>query len=194
MDRLVATTQPLRSLFRNRRPRLTMKTNTYSDLLEPWQLKLIKRCAPRMGFRGADLDDARQHIAYAISTFKFVPQRSNGATRRTALTAVIKRQLTALTRARIRADRRTQRIIAMKQQQDWGRESARDVQALRLDVQLAIETLPASEQAVCRMLEQGATRADIARELGCTWSKVDTTLKRLRRRFEDLGLHEWLND
>lgn len=66
--------------------------------LDAKHLDLIARRCRRMGFRGADLDDASQEAAIAVMLFEFDEERANGASLETALTAVIDHCLLSLRR------------------------------------------------------------------------------------------------
>jgi hypothetical protein len=52
-----------------------------------------------MGFRRQDLDDVQQQVSIALLQFNFDEARSNGASERTAITAVIDRQLRKIRRS-----------------------------------------------------------------------------------------------
>ena len=75
-------------------------TNDRPDL--DWHTQLIESRGRRMGFTGADLDDAVQEITPHVLAFRYDPERSNGATLRTALTSVIDRCLLAIRRREAR--------------------------------------------------------------------------------------------
>ena len=76
------------------------ETNDKPDI--DWHTQLIEARGRRMGLSSADLDDAVQEITPQVLAFRYDPERSNGATLRTALTSVIDRCLLAIRRREAR--------------------------------------------------------------------------------------------
>jgi len=66
--------------------------------IERWKLELIRARAFRRGLRDGELDDALQEIAIEVMSFRFQPERSNGASEATAVMAVIDRRLSMIRR------------------------------------------------------------------------------------------------
>jgi DNA-binding CsgD family transcriptional regulator len=167
-----------------------MDTNTYRSIVPTWQVELINRRARRRGFRPDELDDLQQQIVPHLAAFQFDPNRSHGATLRTALVALIDQQLK--TRARTLA--RYRRHVERQQQVARRREliTCDEPNALRLDVGDAVAALPAREQAVCKALAAGSSIADVAAQLHCSWHAVRRLIRNIRARFEALGLGDWV--
>ena len=63
---------------------------------------------------------------------------------------------------------------------------------MRLDVEEVVSGLDARCQAVCELLSQGLCKSQIADQMGCGWHTVDRLVQTIRRRFEEAGVHEWL--
>jgi integrase len=79
-----------------------MYRNKYDSVIDKSKLAWINSRARRMGFRRQDLDDVQQQVSIALLQFTFDPSKSNGASERTAITAVIDRQLRKIRRTRTR--------------------------------------------------------------------------------------------
>ena len=86
--------------------------NDYGQLVEKWKAELILKRATRAGFRADELEDVQQDIIQAVLNFEFVSHKSNGAKERTALTALIDKQLAFIYR---RETRRTAAAPAVGQ-------------------------------------------------------------------------------
>jgi hypothetical protein len=76
-----------------------MYRNQYDSVIDKSKLAWINSRARRMGFRRQDLDDVQQQVSIALLQFNFDEARSNGASERTAITAVIDRQLRKIRRS-----------------------------------------------------------------------------------------------
>ncbi len=167
-----------------------MNTNSYRNVVPTWQAELVVRRARRMGFRTGELADLQQRIVPHLAAFQFDATRANGAAPRTALVALIDQQLKAVARASARYRRHLQR---------WHQVTPRcqlvvsgDNMALTFDVQQALSMLPARERAVCDALATGASLADIAAQLHCSWHVVRRLVRNIRARFAALGLGDWI--
>lgn len=163
-------------------------------------LELIERRGKRLGFRGADLDDAVQEAAIAVMTFEFDEQRANGATLETALTAVIDRCLRALRRKQSRYARHLQRFLDAAHA-EWTNVDAEPVEPhhqvptdLQLDVRRVLEGLSAGDRQLCEHLATGRSVHQIAELLGCDWHTARRQIDRLRETFVARGLDHWLSD
>ena len=60
--------------------------------------------------------------------------------------------------------------------------------ALRMDVKEGIASLSQFDQAVAKALADGMSKAAVARELECEWNTVNKAVRRIRERFEELGI------
>lgn len=65
---------------------------------------------------------------------------------------------------------------------------------LRADVRDALAQLSERERIVAAHLMQGDSRRQIAERLGCSWRAVDRVVRRIRERFEALGLRGWVRE
>ncbi|NQU22271.1 MAG: sigma-70 family RNA polymerase sigma factor [Candidatus Nealsonbacteria bacterium] len=169
-----------------------MFANRYDNQIEPWKAQLVTLRARRYGLAGPDLDDAQQEIMLDVIAFRYDESRSNGATERTALTALIDRRLSTLRRSRRRYEERfhsstnEQPIVAV--------EEPEDEQSLTMDVRRALEMLPAEDRQVCEALADGRSIREIAQQRACGWHTVRRQVARIRQRFEALGLDGWLKE
>ena len=75
-----------------------MYRNSYDGVLEPWKLELINRRTRQRGLRDDDFLDMQQLLVLEVLKFEFDPDKSNGATETTALTALIDRRLAMMRR------------------------------------------------------------------------------------------------
>jgi len=169
-----------------------MFRNVYDSAVEPWKVQLIARRARRKGFLGADLEDAQQEIILDVMAFQFDPEKSNGATEVTALTALIDRRLSTLRRTRQRYEKRFARpadeeaLLNGNQYEDQGQ--------LVIDVRGVLEDLSPSERLLCRALADGQSIRQIAKQRGCSWHTVQRQVANIRATFEAQGLSYWLTE
>jgi RNA polymerase sigma factor (sigma-70 family) len=167
----------------------------------PWKLDLIRERATRMQLQPADVDDAVQEIAIELLDFEFVFDPENPATEKTALTAVIDNLL----KMKRRSEKRYQnRIENFGNLQRSPIRSSRDTQGSRdepehsdhceqtIDVQDAIKSLDQPEREICHLLAEGNTLQQVADQLECSRTTVETHLLKIRERFRQLGVHLWL--
>jgi len=172
--------------------------NEYGELVERWKVDVILDMARKRGFRPDELDDVQQEIVPAVLAFRFDSQKSNGATERTAVTALVNRRLTFIQRGRARQLKHHERymeLIGLKNDKPFD-EIAEDVHpdavAMAFDVREAVAGLPAQEQAVCAALSRGDNRVSIARAMGLTRSAVECLIRHIRDQFHAGGLDAWV--
>ena len=165
------------------------ETNDKPDI--DWHTQLIEARGRRMGLASADLDDAVQEITPRVLAFRYDPAKSNGASLKTALTAVIDRCLLAIRRRELRYAKCLER--ARNAKSDHGEASTyEDSTPLQLDVHTALSQLSTDEREICEALSHGFSIHEIATRLGCDWHTVNRRVTRIRVRFTELGLGEWL--
>ncbi len=120
-------------------------------------------------------------------------ERSNGASLRTALTAVVDKSLLAIRRRETRYQKCLERARAARPTTVGGEASAyEDSTPLRLDVQTALSQLSELERQICEALSHGFSIREIAIRLGCDWHTVNRRIAGIRARFTELGLDGWL--
>lgn len=74
-------------------------------------------------------------------------------------------------------------------------EFSRDeIDTRAMDVASAIGDLSPREQEICRGLADGLSVAQLAKQMGCGWHTVARIIRRLRQRFEQLGLDGWAKE
>jgi len=166
-----------------------MSENKYTNIMDDWQVRLIKSRARRVGFNSQDCEDVSQQIAMETVAFSFDPERSNGAAPEAALATIVKRQVQCAARRRSRYCKRLERFKESQRAVPTGVEPTHEMQ---LDVRMAAEQLPPELQRVCAMLAEGESIAGIAEALNCGWHTVERMIGRIRERFEKMGLNEWL--
>ncbi len=166
-------------------------TNDKPDI--DWHTQLIETRGRRTGFAGANLDDAVQDITPRVLAFRYDVERSNGASLRTALTAVVDKSLLAIRRRETRYQKCLERARAARPTTVGGEASAyEDSTPLRLDVQTALSQLSELERQICEALSHGFSIREIAIRLGCDWHTVNRRIAGIRARFTELGLDGWL--
>ncbi len=172
--------------------------NTYGQLIEKWKVDIIADRAWKRGFRPDELDDVQQEIIPAVLAFRFDSEKSNGATERTALTALVNNRLTFIQRGRARQLKNHERYmdaIGMKGDKPV-EEIAADVNpdtgAMAFDVREAVAVLDPRERAVCAALSRGDNRLSIARTMGMTRCAVTRMISNIRQKFQAVGLDAWV--
>jgi len=167
--------------------------NDYGSLIEPWKLALIRRRARRMGFRRDELPDLQQQIVLALCELRFDPERADGATEKTVVTALIDRQLRSMRRTRTRRERLFEQLdIDAEPDDDAFRDLGEEGADLGVDVRAALAELSDRDRAICRALADGETIDGIARQQRRSWHTIKTRAESIQRRFEQIGLHGWL--
>lgn len=165
-----------------------MKKNVYTGVLEQWQVDLIVGRARRLGFRGPDIEDALQDVAIELMGFRFDPAKANGASEATAMTSFIDFRLSKLRRKERRYREHLERLQQIRPQLPMVVEQG----PLALDVREATAVLAPEEQQICRALSEGKQVTEIAETLGRSWFSVYRVIVRIRRRFADRGLEDWI--
>jgi RNA polymerase sigma factor (sigma-70 family) len=168
-----------------------MYRNQYDSVIDKSKLAWINSRARRMGFRRQDLDDVQQQVSIALLQFNFDEARSNGASERTAITAVIDRQLRKIRRSRARhADRLSGSESLPSDITDLA--AHQNVQQVRRssDLGIAIERLSPVAQRICKCLAEGQTINEIANAMQVSWHTVHSHVAKIRECFVDLGFDE----
>ena len=166
-----------------------MEMPKYDGVIEQWKVDLITHRAKLLGFRAHELPDALQEAVLVVLEFEYDPNHANGATERTALVPIIDNRLRKMKRSATRYRAHVERLG--QSALEFSRE---EVDPRVLDVATVVADLTEREQAVCHGLADGLSKAQIARELGCGWHTVERVIRRLRKRFEELGLDGWVGE
>jgi DNA-binding NarL/FixJ family response regulator len=166
-----------------------MEMPKYDGIIEQWKVDLITHRAKLLGFRPHELPDAMQEAVLVVLEFQYDPNHANGATERTALVPIIDNRLRKMKRSATRYRAHVERHGLNAP--EFSRE---EVDPRVLDVATVVAGLTEREQVVCRGLAAGLSKAQIARELGCGWHTVERIIRRLRQRFEELGLDGWVGE
>lgn len=166
-----------------------MRRLSYTPLVKPWKVNLVRSRARRMGFSSDELPDVLQELIPCVMAFRYNPAHANGATEATALKAIIDNRLKAICRANARYRLRLERLAnEPTPEQD-------DLTPLcrTLDVATAVALLPEREQTVCRALAAGKSCQGVARCVGCSWHAARRLIDRIRDHFRAHGLDGYLH-
>ena len=169
-----------------------MPHNHFAGCIDDWIIDLVHHRARMRGFRADEMPDVEQDLAPEIATFTYDPAK--GASRKTALTALIDRRLAMLLRARARRHKRQTVYYALHVRDESSDDHADAHRAddLAMDLQQAIAGLDARERLVCEALLVGTSRLAIARQLQVGRHEVDCIINRIRDQFTATGLQAWL--
>jgi len=161
--------------------------------VEPWKLRLVERRARRFGFRGAELDDARQEVLLDVLAFRYDSAKANGAGEQAALQRVIDRRLQAIRRARVRRQSRVSSWDAAFGGPDAEPAAPEDnSRELALDVRNAVAALSPEDRELVAAVAEGQSLRQLAIAGGTSRRKLQAQLERIRRHFAACGLDESL--
>jgi len=172
--------------------------NEYGELVERWKVEVILDMARKKGFRPDELDDVQQEIVPALMTFRYDREKSNGATERTAVTALVNRRLAFIQRGRARQRKNHERYMESTELkrdapfEEIPDDVRPDAVALAFDVREAVAGLPPQEQAVCAALSRGESCIGIARAMGLKRCAVACLIRHIREKFKAGGLDAWV--
>lgn len=176
-----------------------MLANRYTGIVESTIERLIVSRARRLRIAADEIDDLQQKIVPMLAEFQFDEARSNGATPRTVMTAMIDRQLKAHLRAKRRYDDRIERVRQTSRSQagisaTWpNRVSTSDPVDLKLDLENATAALSERDRRICHGLSRGETQKSIAERLGIGRDTVARAILRIRAAFTAAGLQAWID-
>jgi len=173
-------------------------TDAYAGLVEQWKVKLVMSRARKKGFGTDETEDLLQEVVLAIIEFEFDSGKSNGATERTALTALVDRKLKHMQRSasrRMKHERLYRELCGQYDAQNIPAESSEcdpaDEISLKMDLGDMVARLSKIERIICKALSKGLPRSRIARKLQLSHGRIDRIIGRIRERFTTRDLHEW---
>jgi DNA-binding CsgD family transcriptional regulator len=169
-----------------------MSTSTNHPPNQKTITKWIASRARRMGFRGHDIEDVQQQILMVLIAFQFDPEKSNGASNRTVITAVIDRQLRCILRSRLRYANRitgSENIPSEVIDTSYGINTARHISMLE-DLAIARSHLSPTAQQICDALADGQSINEIAQQLELSWHTIRKHVDAIRECFSSLGLSD----
>lgn len=168
--------------------------------LEEWKTQLILEIARRKGFKLEELHDAQQQVAMQLMKFKYDAVKAGGAPERVIWITLIEKKLAMLQRSEHRRRQHEKKVRRVCGKGKF--EPITDTEQLRhehefelgLDVREVVATLNAMDRTVCVQLAQGASREDIAAELGTSRYEVDRAIERLTEIFAAKNLNTWVRE
>lgn len=175
-----------------------MLANSYVGIVEQEVPRLVVSRARRLRISGDEIDDLQQQIVPKLAAFEYDAAKSNGASRTTAMTGVIDRQIKAHLRAKHRYQKRIERLQAMGNPASarfvWPEHVTKPEPVdLRMDLAAAMQRLDERDQTICRSLGEGHTVKAIAEQLGCRRDTVSRAIVRIRQIFTQAGLRAWID-
>lgn len=170
---------------------------SYEGGLERWKIDLALSRIISFGFPEHEWHERMQDLAIAMANFQYVPAKSNGAAESTVLYALVTNRLRDCLRRKYRREEESESLEALIEAkgeavEDSRRLRQRDLKALVLDVREAVAGLPPRERTICERLLSGESIAEIARGLHCGWHTVNRAIARIRGRFEEMDLRDWI--
>jgi hypothetical protein len=174
--------------------------NSYGHLVEKWKVDLILERARRKRFRRDEMEDVQQELIQAVIDFQYDPQKSNGASEATALTALIDKRLAFIQRGQARLRKREKKYRKLHgcrdgaPPEDLPDPADEDAAVRSRDVQDAVARLAPTEQLVCAALARGEPHSVIASTLGVTRYEVGRIIQHIREQLKTWGLEGWVND
>ena len=153
---------------------------------------LVAGYVRRFGFTTAEADQVVDDILDAWNNFVFDPTKANRATRETVLIGFVTKECQAIMRKMARSRARDTQYgeaqLAGKDDQSMRRDIP-----LQVDVREALSQLSPTERIVCEAIVNETPRQETCDRLGITLYRLAEMIDDIRRRFADLGLHEWLD-
>lgn len=162
---------------------------THFTEVADWKLDLARYQAYRLGFRGADLDDAVQEVALLLLQFRYDPEQFQDATEQTVVNRVICNRLHSIRRSESRYQGRLQHLQSQLDEDSEIDESQSldHVDACEC-VAAVVAELSEFDQQVCSLLMDGESLAGIARVTRRNWHTVQNAVDRIRDQFRRSGL------
>jgi len=154
--------------------------------------KWILSRARRMGFRRHDIEDVQQQIMMVLMDFEFDSEKSNGASLRTAITAIIDRQLRYIRRSRLRyTDRVTgsENIPSEVIDTSYATNATKRF-SMSEDLAIARSRLSPLAQRICDALSEGQSIHEISQSMHLNWHTIRKHVDAIRECFASLGLSD----
>ena len=155
-----------------------MEMPSYDGIIEEWKVELIIGRAKKHGIKPHEIPDVLQECVLAVLDVKYDDAHVSGATERTLLVAIVDNLIRKMKRTERRYQMHVERLGETASE-----FSSEEIDIQALEVADIIETLTPQEKMVCKGLAEGASKAQIAKELGCDWHTVHNVVQRLRQHF-----------
>jgi len=170
------------------------RSNPYPGLIDDWKVQLVRRRARQLGFRRHELGDALEELILPILQFRFDPDRSHGASEKTALCALIDHQLKALVRKQARYRKHVKALCQsrtpLKRCRKHVLPSTADFSSPgeRMEFAELLAPLSSEQHQVCLALIDGHSIAQIAESLGCSWHRINRIIDQVRHHLRQQGV------
>ena len=159
--------------------------NRYDGVVGPEVVKHAVKKMRQMGFPRDEWEDLLQELAIEVLAFRFQEGKSNGATRTTALCAMVNNRLISLWRSRQRYLRRLELL-------EPDESCDAPPMGLAADVRDALAAMTPKERQVCRGLVEDVSISQMARLMRCHRATVRRLINGVRHAFRRLGLNGWV--
>jgi len=172
--------------------------NRYDGYVQQWKVNLAISRIKAFDFPPDQWPDLLQDLMQIVADFHFKPERANGLTESQILYGSINNRLRSVLRAKLRDQLRTQRyhkhlgLDSEKPQTDHPHFTTEDHHEIKLEMQMAIATLPPREQQVCQKLMNGLSVHEIAKEMDLCWHTIEVSILKIREQFSKLELDAWI--
>ncbi|HBG25690.1 MAG: hypothetical protein A2Y10_02570 [Planctomycetes bacterium GWF2_41_51] len=162
----------------------------YKDVISPTKIAIIIARAKKNGLPEDMVEDVIQDVALEIINFNYDPEKSNGATETTALTAIIDHKIIDIVR-RIEFEKNF-----------WEREShtiemeADELRPLQMsmDIQSALKALSPIERQICMKLINCMTINEIAQEEKWGYAKAKKIVAGIRSKLAGMNLKNYIDE
>jgi RNA polymerase sigma factor (sigma-70 family) len=155
--------------------------------------KMVRYRAAKMGFRGADLDDAQQEVLLKLMAFRYREEFTCESAAVAALINFINLYLLTAKRGQQRYQRslgHVKKSIASGYYRVAESDETNNVEDTHRaqDVQDVLARLSSEDRELCHALVVGESIHAIADRLGCGWHTVKRRIDRLREYFTEMGM------
>jgi len=165
---------------------MSMDGNEYEGAIDEWKTNLMRSRALRMGFRGADLQDALQDLAIEVLCFQFDAERGE-CKESTILTELIDCRLKDMRRSKKRAGARDEAVAKINKSRNVDMEASQRIES-EAEINLLSAKMSKFDQAVLKYLKDGKTIEWMCQKLDCRWHTVKSAVNRIRIEMELHGL------
>lgn len=173
--------------------------NRYEGYVEQWKVNLALGRMKAFRFPADQWPDLLQNLMPEMASFHFQVERAGGRNEAQILHGLVSNRLRSVLRAQQREQRRVMRHrdllgVSPENAESHPAFAACDRADMVLDIDMTLANLPERERSICQRLMAGDSMAQIARDLGLGWHRVQACIGRIREQFTKLELDAWLQN